>query len=208
MLWFWTRANVHTSSSGFFSGRSYYFQVWHGKKLQIRLNMSEFVPISSPEGDPLQQWPNPPSCAGCRRRSTSKPNYTTIDPKQQRSLLQRSSCVIQNSLAGRPWENKKRKEGRQALEPWVEPWGTRKSWWNKDRFLEELRTPSRAVWEKQKVKNNFDKNDKLVRHVRGHVWFIVPSKLKKNEWIDIPTEHSWKSMVFQVSGVKKDPASK
>ena len=38
--------------------------------------------------------------------------YTSIDPKQQQSMLQRNSCVIKNSLDSRPWQKEtKEKKG-------------------------------------------------------------------------------------------------
>ena len=69
-------------------------------------------------------------------------NYTSIDPKQQQSMLQRNSCVIKISLVGRPWQNETQKRRETSTRT---PAGTRKigkSWWN--------RTPFRAKEEKSR----------------------------------------------------------
>ena len=60
--------------------------------------------------------------------------YTSIDPKQQQSILQRNSCEIKSRWLVAPEKRKIRKEGRQALEPQLEPGGTSRSWWNRAPF--------------------------------------------------------------------------
>ena len=69
-------------------------------------------------------------CCECSSLQLLK-NYTSIDPKQQRTMFPRRSCAIKNSLRA-PFLRKetKEKKGDKPRNPSPEPEGARKSRWN------------------------------------------------------------------------------
>ena len=76
--------------------------------------------------------------------------YTSIDPKQQRTMFPRRSCAIKNSFrAPFPRKETKEKKGDKPRNPSPEPEGARKSRWNTILF------PSK---EKEKIEGNKPRN--------------------------------------------------